>query len=318
MELPAKNIYTYHDHEIGIYTRQSRYDPTRTLTLRNTFVRQMNKRFRKIRGIIRKAIVDDDCFGLNKDRSHVVVQVQFDFPRSQEKVNAFMDWLKRQEDANIIETIRIPQIGRPTEAAWTDTYIRDSYKRGVIRARNELKNAGYDVPGLQETGGIEASMSGPFHADRVGLLYTRTFNGLKGITDAMDNQISQVLAQGLADGDNPRLLAKKLTSTISGPLGDLGITDTLGRFIPAERRAQTLARTEVIRAHHQATVQEYKNWAAEGVKVKAEWVTAGHNVCPECAMLEGRVFTLTEIENMIPVHPNCRCVAIPLDVTKEG
>jgi SPP1 gp7 family putative phage head morphogenesis protein len=160
-------------------------------------------------------------------------------------------------------------------------------------------------------------MSGPFHADRVGLLYTRTFNGLKGITDAMDNQISQVLAQGLADGDNPRLLAKKLTSTISGPFGDLGITDTLGRFIPAERRAQTLARTEVIRAHHQATIQEYKNWAAERVKVKAEWVTAGYNVCPECAALEGQVFKLTEIENMIPVHPNCRCVAIPLDVTKE-
>jgi SPP1 gp7 family putative phage head morphogenesis protein len=277
----------------------------------------MNKRFRKIRGIIRKAIVEDDCFGLTKDRSRIIVQVQFDFPRSQDKVNAFMDWLKRQEDANIIETIRIPQIGRPTEQAWTDVYIRDSYKRGVIRARYELKNAGYDIPSLQETGGIEASMSGPFHADRVGLLYTRTFNGLKGITDAMDNQISQVLAQGLADGDNPRLLAKKLTSTISGPFGDLGITDTLGRFIPAERRAQTLARTEVIRAHHQATIQEYKNWAAERVKVKAEWVTAGYNVCPECAALEGQVFKLTEIENMIPVHPNCRCVAIPLDVTKE-
>ena len=95
----------------------------------------------------------------------------------------------------------------------------------------------------------------------------------------------------------PMVLAKLLTKTISGPVGDLGITDTLGRFIPAERRAKVLARTEIIRAHHSATMQEYKNWEVEGVKVKAEWQTAGDaRVCEECGAMEGRVFTLEEME----------------------
>jgi SPP1 gp7 family putative phage head morphogenesis protein len=129
----------------------------------------------------------------------------------------------------------------------------------------------------------------------------------------MEQQISRVLSQGLIDGDNPILLARKLVAVIDGTgAGKLGITDTLGRFIPAKRRAQLLARTEIVRAHHLATVQEYRNWAVQGVVVKAEWMTAGDNrVCNQCADLQGSIFTLDEIQNMIPLHPQCRCVALP-------
>jgi hypothetical protein len=78
-------------------------------------------------------------------------------------------------------------------------------------------------------------------------LFTRVFSDLKGITSAMDAQISRVLAQGIADGDGPALLARKLVATINGTkMGDLALTDTLGRFIPATRRAMILARTEII------------------------------------------------------------------------
>jgi SPP1 gp7 family putative phage head morphogenesis protein len=146
------------------------------------------------------------------------------------------------------------------------------------------------------------------------LIFSRVYNELKGITAAMDQQISRVLAQGLADGDNPRLLARKLVSTINGDGVDrLGVTDTLGRFIPARRRAELLARTETIRAHHMALMQEYRNWRVEGVYVNAELVTAGDDrVCTRCSSLEGRVYTLEEAENIVPVHPLCRCTMIPV------
>ena len=49
------------------------------------------------------------------------------------------------------------------------------------------------------------------------------------------------------------------------------------------------------------------------VIVKAEWMTAGDDrVCPICASLQGQVFSLDEIEPLIPRHPNCRCIALPL------
>ena len=82
----------------------------------------------------------------------------------------------------------------------------------------------------------------------------------------MDTQISKVLAQGIADGDSPAAIARKLNKTIGGGL-DL-VTKTkagITRTIPAQVRAQTLARTEIIRAHHAATIQEYRNFGMAGV-----------------------------------------------------
>jgi SPP1 gp7 family putative phage head morphogenesis protein len=173
--------------------------------------------------------------------------------------------------------------------------------------------AGWNIPSIEAAGGIAMVMSSaPFHIDRLGLLYTRTYNELKGITDAMDQQLSRVLAQGIADGDGPRLIARKMVGVITGRGEELGLRDSLGRWIPAKRRAEILARTEIIRAHHVATIQEYRNWGVVGVHVKAEWATAGDDrVCSECASLEGKIFTLDEIEPMLPLHPQCRCISLP-------
>jgi SPP1 gp7 family putative phage head morphogenesis protein len=128
----------------------------------------------------------------------------------------------------------------------------------------------------------------------------------------MDTQISKVLAQGIADGDSPAAIARKLNKVIGGGL-DLTTKTKAGiqRTIPAQVRARTLARTEVIRAHHAATIQEYRNFGLAGVKVQAEWSTAGFNVCDKCASLEGKIYTLDEIEGLLPFHPNCRCIALP-------
>jgi len=310
--------------EVHTYIMQiNAYDPTRTTTLRNAFARAMSKRFKALEKVIREAVVQHDVFGLEG----ILVQAElqspgyraFDFARTRDKVDAFMQWLKLQEQKGLLETAYYYRIGDAVEEAWTNLYIYDSYKRGVIRGRQELKNKGYKVPTIEESGGIDVIMGAPFHIDRVGLAFTRAFEQLKGITSQMDTQISQVLAQGLIDGVGADELARRLVSVINGSgAGDLGITDTLGRYIPARRRADLLARTELIRAHHMANIQEYKNWGAVGVEVVAEWATAGdERVCSECSSLEGKVFSLQEIEHMIPRHPLCRCIALPIEVDKK-
>jgi len=293
------------------------YAPTKTLTLRNAFVSDMNRRFKALTKVIKEAIVDQDCFGLSVS---VYAELQppyyqaFNFPRVQAKVEAFMAWLKIQEERGILETFHSLRTGVSIEEAWTNIYIADSYKRGVARARYEARRSNYEVPTIETSGGIDAIMSVPFHIDRVGLVFTRAFSELQGITALMDTKISQVLAQGLVDGDGAALIARKLLAVINGSgLGDLGITDSVGRFIPALRRARTLARTEIIRAHHLANVQEYMNWGILGVQVMAEFSTAGDDrVCTECAGYHGNIYTLKEVEFMIPVHPNCRCIALPI------
>lgn len=243
----------------------------------------------------------------------------FNFPTSQQKVEAFMTWLRKQQDEGILEIIELPRLGQSLGDPWTNMFVKDSYERGVIRAREQLMSAGYGAPGL---GAVEAlpllgtpALSGilanPFHVDRLASMYMRSYEGLKGITSAMDMQISHVLAQGMADGDNPITLAKKMNYVISGMGENLGVTDSLGRFIPAERRAKMLARTEVIRAHAQATLQEAKNWGVAGVDVEAEFTTKGFNVCPLCQELAAKgPYTIEEAMNLIPAHPHCFCAWI--------
>ena len=309
-----------------LLNEEYRIDPTKTLTLRNAFDKDMQRRFKALISDIYTLIVDLDVFGLKQpekgfktNRKKLKINTTpekeaWKWLSSAEKQNQFMEWLKIKQEAGILETIQVNGIGGVQNVPWTNTYIQDSYKRGVQRARYELPQAGHVVPSIAESGGISVVMNTPFHIDRVGLLYSRVFEGeLRNVTAAMDSQISRVLAQGLADGDGVRTMAAKLRATIDGTgVSKLAIKDTLGRAIPAARRASMIAQTEIIRAHHQAMIQEYKDYGLYGVQVKAEWKTAGFNVCPECQALEGNIYTLKEIESMIPLHPRCKCIALPV------
>jgi SPP1 gp7 family putative phage head morphogenesis protein len=300
-----------------VFNRAGRTDPTRTTALRARFIRDMMGRFRDLMKAVREALVVKDVFGMGTaDRPlHIVMRQvterEFAYPKSADKVKGFMKWLAEQEQEYILSHgkrgLDVVRQGGPAgiEAAWTDVYIRSAYQQGIARARTEMAARGYKKvqPVMQSPGGPAAAFNTPFHADRVGLIYQRTYTDLKGITQAMDRHISRTLAQGMAEGRNPLQIARSITADIK----KIGIT-----------RARTLARTEVIRAHSEATIQEYKQAEVLGLKLEAEWTTAGDgNVCPKCEEMEGETFTLAEAEGKLPLHPNCRCIFLPVDLTED-
>jgi SPP1 gp7 family putative phage head morphogenesis protein len=281
---------------------------------------------------VNQAIVDLDVLGLSESESSYMVlsnatgltRRQYDFPTSEEKITAFSDWLKKQNELYFftggrqgIQTFGELNIGADTARdSWINLYIDSAYQRGIRRARQELKKAGVEIndgmQGILDSDPIQVAFNTPLHADRVGMIYTRAFSSLKEITASMESTISDVLAIGIAEGRGPREIAGALNKAITGQGDDLGILDSLGRKIPAKRRAETIARTEVIRSHHSANIGEYKAAGIAGVSVQVEWLAAGDSrMCPECGRLNGKIFSIDEIEHMIPVHPNCRCVAIP-------
>lgn len=162
----------------------------------------MGKRFKALRGKIRKLIVDEDCFGLTNKDYKVTIMARFDFPRNADKIDAFMQWFNEQAEKDILSFGKMKQIGTGIERAWTDGYITDSYKL-TLRTKSEMTKK-FERPKMWDTSGIDAVMSMPIHLDRVGVVATRAaFPSSKGITSSMDSQISKVLAQGLIDGDNP-------------------------------------------------------------------------------------------------------------------
>lgn len=109
----------------------------------------------------------------------------------------------------------------------------------------------------------------------------------------------QILEVGIANGTNPRVIARQL-----GKVSD-----------EAASRLATIARTEMLGAQREATLSLYeanpqllKGWA---------WhATLDDRTCLACVAMHGRRFTFKERERL-DGHPNCRCQMVPITLTWE-
>lgn len=297
-------------------------DPTRTISLRNRFVAELNRRFRKLAEAIRVSVEDNDCFGLaEKKQISILTSIPpraFQFKTSPQKVHGFMDWLEGEVDKDLLTVTRGPRRVVAGAKRWSDTYIESSYQKGMMDSYGKLVKAGgkkatEKLGTTNATDFVKVGFGMPFHADRVGLLYIRAFDELKGITASMERTISSSLAESLAEGRSPYQVARILMSRIEDTGEDLGFEDTMGRQVPALQRARVLARTEIIRAHAEANLNTFEEAGIEGVAVEAEWVTAGDDrVCPRCAPMEGKQYSIQDAHGRIPLHPQCRCTWVPV------
>lgn len=282
----------------------ARKDPTRTLTLRRAYIQAMEKRFNHLKSDIVTSIVDNDCFGLTP-RPHQfkvyqpIPERSFEFLNNPRKIKEFMRWIREQEERGILEITMREGRDVISHSEWQNLYIQHSYKKGMRDAAVTMRKAKVIDPNLAEARLIEASFLRPIHADAAAMLYTRAFDELTGVTSAMDQALSRTLTDGLIAGHSPTTIARSIVKNVE----NIGIV-----------RARTIARTEIIRAHAEATLNMFERAGLAHVTVLAEWVTAGFGVCPDCQDMEGLTFTINEARGMIPLHPNCRCTWIPVIV----
>lgn len=287
-------------------------DPSRSLSLRNAFARAMRIRFAEFVRILILSVQEDDVFGLSINRRPG--QHAFNFPRSADKISAFMDWVAGQVQESILDVSQINQVHAGANKAWTNKFIQDSYKKGILKARTQMRGV---APSIATTGGIEASLLNFSHVDRIGSLYTRTFNELKGVTDTMIQQISRVVSQGVTDQISPKVFVLRINEIVFGQRARV-VTNVKGGGLSIAERAEITARTEIIRAYAEAQLTEFESWGVEGVTAKAELVTAGdERVCPRCASLERQIISIEEARGVIPVHPLCRCIWVPFIDSKK-
>jgi len=137
---------------------------------------------------------------------------------------------------------------------------------------------------------------------KVRLLGTRSWQGLKGITDAMGLDLNRILAEGMVDGRGAVQIAKDMMKQVGF----------------SRSRAMTFARTEIINAHAEGQLDAFGKLGIEELGVMAEWSTAGDDrVCERCFGMEGQTFDIKEARGLIPLHPNCRCSWIPSDPRKS-
>lgn len=224
---------------------------------------------------------------------------RFQFHSSPDKVLEFQKWLRQQFKSVLL--------GKSDEKLWAE-FARRGYEKGAGRAFDDVNKKRRWLPGEGEFYGkskqqfLKSSFGRPESVDKLKLLASRSFDDLTNVTEDMATRMSRTLMDGLSRGANPRDLVKSLVA-------DLDVSAT---------RAETIARTEIIRAHSEGQLDSFEKLGVEEVGVAVEWDTAKDGrVCRHCRPLQGVVLTVQEAHGMIPAHPSCRCAFIPANVGED-
>jgi len=281
-----------------------RIDPTRTITLRRRYMTATRVRIARLRAAVVALVGTEDAFGLTP-RTPLAFNARFTFRTDTEKVQDFREWLQREVDAGVL--------GPPGAVApWNLEYIESAYKQGAMRAYIDTRAADLASDESFYAGGkaefLNSAFAAPETTSKIRLLATRAFNDLRGVTDAMGTQMNRQLAAGIAHGTGPREVAREMANSI----------DTLTRT-----RALLIARTEIIRAHAEGQLDSFERLGVSKLGLQAEWLAAQDDrVCPRCSAMHGKVLTVEEARDMIPLHPNCRCawkphIEVPADLLEE-
>jgi SPP1 gp7 family putative phage head morphogenesis protein len=279
-------------------------DPSRTNTLRAAFSKKLVSAYKDLQKMLWWWMVTEDTLGLDLEAKgtrevfnsgSVVLSVnaksEFAFTSSEAKKQAFNEWLEAQMNAVVFKNGK-------EQTAWTATYIRKAYEKGLSRAYSEVPRgrgkprdvAFYSSAKKQF---VRSILLHPEKAAKARILASRTFDELVGLNAAMKTKLNRILVDGFASRNSIKTIAKKMVLEIESM---------------SKHRATLIARTEIVRAQAEGQLDAYASLGLKNVSVVAEWVTAGDDkVCEECASYAGQTFTLDEARGLIPLHPNCRC-----------
>lgn len=263
-------------------------DPTHTKTLREKYAQRLRGAYDEIIKAVWTAVRDRDVLGLEGEALTTPPR-NFEGNSSDEKAERFATWLYDNLEGETLDIIDENQ----------NQYIQQGVKRGISDGESELYQAGHDISTTDEADMFNL----PVHRDKAELLYTRNYQELKGINDAVGDEVGRVLTEGIIEGKGPEDMARSINDRI----------DNVGRT-----RATTLAHTEVIHAHAEGKLDTFEREGMDEVVGQAEVSTANDSrVCEQCAGYHGNRYDLDDVRGFIPVHPRCRCTWKPVTAASE-
>ena len=263
-------------------------DPTQTTVLRARYNAAVQRRIRTMQRNIRLAVRNRDMLRLDAPFPNQ------DIPFA---IELFMRFYADQVNQRVLEVEQAdgtPILPRGTQ--WQDVFVEDGYVRGVTRANRQLEL--FVNP-------FAPDPSSPVHVLRLQELFIRNFEALEKITADTAPILRDTLTQGMIEGVGAEEMARRIDNRI----------DSVTRV-----RARVMARTEIIHAHAEGTLNEYERNAVGVVIPHVEFTHAGDiRVCVRCLALASTdrfsmgpgIFPVQESHGIIPVHPQCRCTWLP-------
>ena len=180
---------------------------------------------------------------------------------------------------------------------WSKKFIDTSYSAGITRASAELKKIGAFAA---ESRGLSAvqRMALEGHARNLAILEAGVISSVKEAVAALNSSIITTMTDGALHNVSKSTIISQIRKKIDKSLVTRGLP---------------IARTEIVRSFVTAAMREYEDSGVSDVEIAAECTTArdGH-VCPSCASLDKKIFPISVIRAMLPLHPNCRCFPKPV------
>lgn len=220
--------------------------------------------------------------------------------------------------------------GRPagTSLLWREQRLErlqrqaiEELARAGVRARDLIEDARLDAirAGLEEAGDlvrvalergisgaptVSASLSGgiPTGSVQAAIAASQPATPLANLLASMATTSAEAAASrmttGIILGQNPRLIAAAMRKELDVP----------------RWQAERLARTEVMRAHREATLERFRGFEAGGTRLVEGWVWYAQtgSCCVACLAMHGSKHGLDE---RLDGHPNCRCLMLPQTMT---
>ena len=289
--------------------------PSGTEDIEERFLGAVADRSERVRELVAATVAENDALHLQeRQETGTLADPEENFPRVSpgELVERFTEWFQGVLEDALLEPLPMDEVEAGEH--WTGEFLRSGYLRAWQQATGRLQQEGADVA----TDSIEAVIQLPVPQRQLRDLYRRAYSNLEDITSSMAQTVREELTEGLAAGENPREMARRLNDELED------IT---------HRRLRTLARTEVINSHTTATLDRYERAGADTVQ-HGEWADADDDdVCPICSALDGREYSIDEMRSGTfefepgpdqpdylggvypirpPAHPNCRCTILPV------
>lgn len=206
-------------------------------------------------------------------------------------------WLFRQ---NRLEALQQQALAEMTAfARLAERRVTTEQQAAVGRSQDDAKQLAFAA--LEDAGRVMPAVTTNWNrlptealTDLVGAL--QDGSPLRALFDDFGLQASEgmrsALIAGLATGASPRDIGRNIRKVL-----DIGLT-----------RAQTIARTETLRAYRSASLRTYE----ENADVVSGWMwmaSLSPRTCPMCLSMHGKRFPLT---TPFGSHCNCRCAVVSI------
>lgn len=187
---------------------------------------------------------------------------------------------------------------------WRD-YVRQGYQRGTAQEFASLSQQSPVYAAGRES--LQQLLLSDPYQRRLLLVRTRVFEEMKNLSARMKSDMARILTDGMGRGQNPREIAKRLTSQTGIELS----------------RAKSIARTEIPTALRRARWDETDDAEAQyGITTRLLHLSAfSPTTRRKHALRHGHLYTTEEVRDWYSVDGNainCKCTQVAVLVNASG